>query len=196
MKKLGDTQRLHFGKNVRRRMPKIELAISIRQPYVEQILLGVKSYEYRSTLTHIRGRVYLYAAKKPVDSVAEWRKVQSTPGELPTGVIVGSVEISGCEPRTNGGFRYKLEKPKRLRKYLVPKSQPTPRFLSRGCRPVACHPGRQSGSDFAVRLAKSPLRRSRRPETRAARRLRSWGQCPQDGIRCLLLGVHGQRGVY
>jgi hypothetical protein len=38
-------------------MAKIELAISIRQPYVEQILLGVKKYEYRSKLTHIRGRV-------------------------------------------------------------------------------------------------------------------------------------------
>jgi|HubBroStandDraft_5_1064220.scaffolds.fasta_scaffold49938_4 hypothetical protein len=37
-------------------MATIELAISIRQPYVEQILLGVKPYEYRSTLTRIRGR--------------------------------------------------------------------------------------------------------------------------------------------
>jgi hypothetical protein len=57
-----------------KKMATIELAISIRQPYVEQILLGVKKYEYRSALTHIRGRVYLYAAKKPVDSAAEWRK--------------------------------------------------------------------------------------------------------------------------
>jgi hypothetical protein len=114
---------------LRKKMATIELAISIRQPYVEQILLGVKPYEYRSTLTHIRRRVYLYAAKKPVDSVAEWRKARSDPGKLPTGVIVGSVVISGCKPWWRGGFRYKLEAPKRLRKYLVPNSQPMPKFF-------------------------------------------------------------------
>lgn len=111
------------------KVPVIELAISIRQPYVEQILLGVKPYEYRNRLTHVRGRVYLYAAKTPVDSAAEWRKARSKPGELPTGVIVGSVEIAGCKPWRGGGFRYKLENPKRLRKHLVPNSQPTPKFF-------------------------------------------------------------------
>lgn len=110
-------------------MARIELAISIRQPFVEQILLGIKRHEYRNTLTHIRGRVYLYAAKTPVESAAEWRKVRSKPGELPTGVIVGSVVISGCEPWKSGGFRYKLEAPKRLRKHLKPNSQPTPKFF-------------------------------------------------------------------
>jgi hypothetical protein len=109
-------------------MATIELAISIRQPYVEQILLGVKKYEYRSKLTHIRGRVYLYAAKKPVDDAAEWRKAQSEPGKLPTGVIVGSVVISDSKPWKDE-FRYKLEAPKRLRKHLVPNSHPQPKFF-------------------------------------------------------------------
>lgn len=107
----------------------LTLAISIRQPYVEQILLGVKEYEYRSTLTHIRGRVFLYAAKKPMDSATEWRKAGSERGKLPTGVIVGSVVISGCEPWRSGGFRYKLESPRRLRRYLVPNSHPQPKFF-------------------------------------------------------------------
>jgi hypothetical protein len=107
----------------------IQLAISIRQPYVEQILQGVKKYEYRSTLTHIRGRVYLYAAKTPVDDSAEWRKAGSDRGKLPTGVLVGSIVISGCKPWWRGGFRYKLEAPKRLRRYLEPNSQPTPKFF-------------------------------------------------------------------
>lgn len=110
-------------------MAKIELAISIRQPFVEQILLGVKKYEYRSRLTHIRGRVYLYAAKKPVDDAAEWRKAKSKPGQLPTGVIVGSVVIADSKAWWRGGFRYKLEAPKRLRKHLVPNSQPQPKFF-------------------------------------------------------------------
>lgn len=110
-------------------MAKIELAISIRQPYVEQILLGVKPYEYRSTLTHIRGRVYLYASKTPVDSAADWRKARSERGKLPTGVIVGSVVIAGCEQLRDGSFRYKLKAPKRLRKYLVPNAHPQPKFF-------------------------------------------------------------------
>jgi hypothetical protein len=109
-------------------MAKLELAISIRQPYVEQILLGVKPYEYRSTLTRIRGRVYLYAAKKPVDDAAQWRKAKSEPGKLPTGVIVGSVVITDCGPWRRE-FRYKLEAPMRLRKHLVPNSQPQPKFF-------------------------------------------------------------------
>jgi hypothetical protein len=113
----------------KKKMAKIELAISIRQPFVEQILIGVKKYEYRSNLTHIRGRVYLYAAKKPVDAAAEWRKARSEPGTLPTGVIVGSVVVSDCKPWKDDGFRYKLEAPKRLRKHVVPNSQPQPKFF-------------------------------------------------------------------
>lgn len=42
-------------------------AISVRQPYVEMILRGIKKSEYRSQLTHIRERVYLYASLKPGD---------------------------------------------------------------------------------------------------------------------------------
>jgi len=53
---------------------------------------------------------------------------QSEPGTLPTGVIVGTVVIDGCEP-WKGGFRYKLEAPKRLRKHLKPNSQPMPKFF-------------------------------------------------------------------
>jgi hypothetical protein len=117
-----------LAQTLRKKMAKIELAISIRQPFVEQILLGVKEYEYRSKLTHIRGRVYLYAAKKPVDDAAEWRKAKSNPGQLPTGVIVGSVVIADCEP-WKGEFRYKLEAPRRLRKHLVPNSQLQPKFF-------------------------------------------------------------------
>jgi hypothetical protein len=111
-------------------MPEITHAISIRQPYIELILRGIKKYEYRSTLTRSTGRVYLYAAKKPVIDDAAWRKAEKQRGELPTGLIVGSVVISGCEwSEKDGCFRYKLESPKRLRKHLVPNSQPQPKFF-------------------------------------------------------------------
>lgn len=40
-------------------------AISIQQPFVEQILTGKKKYEYRSFPTKIRGRVFLYVSLRP-----------------------------------------------------------------------------------------------------------------------------------
>lgn len=147
-------------------MPAIELAISIRQPYVEQILLGVKPYEYRSTLTHIRGRVYLYAAMKRVDSAAEWRRARSEPGKLPTGVIVGSVVISGCEPRRGGGFRYRLEAPKRLRKYLTPRGASRRQSSSsRGCSIAV----RLTFASKTSKIAISPFPASRAPYSASAR---------------------------
>ncbi len=43
-------------------------ALSIRQPYAELILRGIKTIEYRSRRTRITGeRIYIYAARKPGD---------------------------------------------------------------------------------------------------------------------------------
>lgn len=101
-------------------------AISIQQPYVEEILRGIKKYEYRSRQTHIRGRVYLYASLRPGD-VDRWRKLKLQPGELPTGVIVGSVEIVDCKAFEKGDyFGYRLKNPRRYKKFLKPKNQPQP----------------------------------------------------------------------
>ena len=105
-------------------------AISIRQPYVEEILRGKKKYEFRSTRTNIRGRVWIYAGMKPAPK-EDWIHIDKKPGELPTGVIVGTVEIVTCRPTTRkneADFTYVLNAPKRLR---VPKrvsNQPQPRF--------------------------------------------------------------------
>ena len=101
-------------------------AISIQQPYVEEILLGVKKYEYRSRQTHIRGRVYLYASKKNGDD-SRWKKLGLQPGDLPTGVIVGSVEIVDCKYFDDGDYYgYKLKNSKRYKNNLVPKNHPQP----------------------------------------------------------------------
>lgn len=101
-------------------------AISIRQPYVEQIFLGKKKYEYRSRPTKIRGKVYVYASLKPADT-SGWKKLGLEPGDLPTGVIVGTVEIVDCKffPQ-HDCYGYVLKNPKRLRKHLLPKKQPQP----------------------------------------------------------------------
>ncbi|MGK5087662.1 ASCH domain-containing protein [Bdellovibrionota bacterium FG-2] len=101
-------------------------AISIRQPYVEEILRGTKVFEYRSRPTIIRGRVYLYAANV-AGPEENWKKIGLEPGDLPKGVIVGTVEIVDCKhfPKDER-YGYVLQNPKRLRVALKPKNHPQP----------------------------------------------------------------------
>jgi hypothetical protein len=47
------------------------------------------------------------------------------PGDLPIGVLVGTVEILGCEYK-RGEYYWHLAKPKRLKRMIKPKNQPQP----------------------------------------------------------------------
>jgi len=106
---------------------KVERAISIRQPYVELILRGEKRKEFRSVRTTVRGRVFLYASVSPADDPAYWRKVGKEPGELPTGRIVGTVEVVDCVwDRRYDCWAYVLARPRRIRPYRAVKNQPQP----------------------------------------------------------------------
>ena len=100
------------------------LALSVRQPFAEQIMRGTKTIEYRKMLTRIRERVYIYASKgaRPIE---DWKGMNVQPGELPTGVLVGTVEIVGCTgfPRD---YKWRLANPRRLSKKLKPKNPPQP----------------------------------------------------------------------
>src|SRR5262245_45042997 len=104
-------------------------ALSVRQPFAELILRGIKKIEYRSIATHKRERVYIYASKAPVDDSRSWAKVKLEPGDLPTGILVGTVEIVGCDGE-RGDYRWKLARPKRLKKPIKPKRMPQPVFFS------------------------------------------------------------------
>jgi hypothetical protein len=94
---------------------KVVRAISIRQPYAEQILRGTKRWEFRSTNTTVRERVWIYASARPADDEAAWRTVRKAPGELPTGMIVGSVVIDGVKKKGERDFAYRLVEPRRAR---------------------------------------------------------------------------------
>ena len=127
-------------------------ALSIRQPYAELILRGVKTAELRSRRTSVVGeRFYIYAARArarvPIWSAdlraggapPAWlvelaeQVGMIPPGELaglPTGVIVGSAVIERVTPPEPGDadalFRWHLvdvERAKRLRK---PTGHPQP----------------------------------------------------------------------
>ncbi len=110
-------------------MKNIIRALTIQQPWVEQILLGTKKNEFRSQKTNVRERVWLYASDTPADWPEAWKEVGKKPGSLPAGCIVGSVEIVECkwDPKEQF-FAYALRNPVRLDKPLVPKNQPGPMF--------------------------------------------------------------------
>lgn len=92
---------------------------------------GKKIWEYRTKPTHVRGRVYVYASLKKITSATERWRAWANGGfkeNLPTGKIIGSVEITGCV-RYGDNWRWRLENPKRLRKMLKPARQPQPTFF-------------------------------------------------------------------
>ena len=103
-------------------------ALSIRQPYAEQILRGIKRFEYRSRPTAIRERVYIYAARTP-GPAEEFKRMRLEPGELPTGVLVGTVEITDCSGK-RGDYKWHLARPRRLKRQLRPTKQPQPAWFN------------------------------------------------------------------
>ena len=85
--------------------------ISLYQPYAFAAIAGIKPHETRGYYTHIRGRVFIHAAKKSIDAT-----LKNTPPEirdkiialqhenpfcnepLYRGMIIGTVEIVDCVP--------------------------------------------------------------------------------------------------
>ena|GEM_PF-1158379 len=102
-------------------------ALSIRQPHAEAILRGVKMIEYRSGPTKIRGRILIYAslgrysAKDESAMMADYGIGDVGCGDLPRGVLVGSVELFDCV-----GGDWHVRKPERAEKLVQPTKQPQP----------------------------------------------------------------------
>ncbi len=125
------------------------LALSIRQPYAELILRGIKTIEYRSRATRIVGeRFHIYASKaKATLPVAIWSedlRAEHPPkwmielaeqvgmidpdALLPTGVIVGSAVI-GKVTRNDDLFEWHLVDVQRARTFRKPRKHPQPMWF-------------------------------------------------------------------
>ena len=79
-------------------------ALSIRQPYAEQILRGTKKIEYRGRPTNIRERVYIYASLTPGDP-EDWDAMKMWPGDYQLACWWGqwrSAIVEGSQEITNG----------------------------------------------------------------------------------------------
>ena len=106
-------------------MGKRRRALSIRQPYAEEILRGTKQYEYRSTRTRILNeRVYIYASMQPGE-IKRFESLGLEPGDLPTGVLVGTMEIEECV-RNRTGWAWRIKNPQRLKRLRKPAGKPQP----------------------------------------------------------------------
>ena len=100
-------------------------ALSVMQPFAEQILLGIKRYEYRSRRTHRRGRVYLYASERRHEDAAEWDRLGSGI-DVRFGHVIGTIEIVDCDwSARDNCFRWHLRNPRRLPPKR-PRNQPQP----------------------------------------------------------------------
>lgn len=104
-------------------------AISIRQPHVEAIFRRVKKAEFRSIPTNIRETVWIYACKKEDARDSYGKKMPVREDEpLPTGVIVGTVEIVACKKLGRDDYAYVLRNPKRFSRVQRAVNQPQPVF--------------------------------------------------------------------
>jgi hypothetical protein len=121
------------------------LALSIRQPYAELILRGIKTVEYRSRPTRIIGRrFHIYAAKKsavgsrqwagktwsrdlavPGGALPAWMIEPGTLPLLPTGVIVGSAVIERVS-RVDDLYHWHLADARRAKRLRKPRGHPQP----------------------------------------------------------------------
>jgi hypothetical protein len=86
---------------------------------------GIKREEYRTIPTNERGRVYVYASNTLADIDCSERLGKKNE-EWPRGVIIGSVEITGCEGSKNDGYAWLLANPERLYEYVKPLKKPQP----------------------------------------------------------------------
>lgn len=134
--------------------PLDQLALGVQQPWAELILRGIKTLEVRSQPTRTTGTIYVYASRRlsALPAAAEMMERYSLDsGELPKGVLVGTVDLVGCRPATPkdaeaacvpaellaGQFVWELGHPRRLAELLVP------RFLPYG---VWFYPFRRKGA--------------------------------------------------
>ncbi len=122
-------------------------ALSIRQPWAELILRGLKTVEARPKCTNKRGeRVHIYAGLQRIEPDEEARIAAESGIDvdaLPRGVLVGSVEIVSCEPlnsehsqagcfeitEATGGFAWHLKDPRRADVLMKPSRHPQPSFF-------------------------------------------------------------------
>jgi len=104
-------------------------ALSISQPHAEAIMRGIKPVEYRSRLTNVRGRIYIYAsrsryrAESEPEMMVDYGIEDVACDNLPRGVLIGTVKPWDG---TGSGRKYEwhFRSPERSSELLKPTKRP------------------------------------------------------------------------
>jgi hypothetical protein len=95
-------------------------ALGIQQPYVEQILCGTKREEYRTKPLVTFGPSLLYASK----TAGEYAGTLYKHGELPTGLVVGIIDLIGCKKYGYNDYGWEIANPRRFHEPIAPYKRP------------------------------------------------------------------------
>jgi ASCH domain len=103
-------------------------ALSVKQPWAWAIVAGYKDVENRSRRTNFRGELLIHAGAEldPAGFQFLWEMglYKALPADLPTGGLVGIVEIVDCIQRHDsdwafpGGWHWVLARPREFRNVL------------------------------------------------------------------------------
>lgn len=111
-------------------------ALTIKQPWADLIIAGIKDIENRTWKTTSRGRILIHASKMPcsrsdLDAYplpALSKNInlnEYTPGQFTNGAIIGSVDIVDCvmnhpsEWAENGVYNWVLANPVKFEKPIL-----------------------------------------------------------------------------
>jgi hypothetical protein len=85
-------------------------ALSIKQPFASAILTGQKTEEFRCWPTRYRGLVAVHAPKALMpEGFDDFPNFQAN--RVPRGVLLGVVDVVGCEEAGNGVWAWLLKDP-------------------------------------------------------------------------------------
>jgi hypothetical protein len=99
--------------------------LSVRQPYCEAILRGLKTQEFRTWTTIFRGRIALHASKKLApEALDHFPELEGV--EVHTGAVVGLVTVTDIRPDPDepGLYVWELTDPVRLAEPVLAAGQP------------------------------------------------------------------------
>jgi hypothetical protein len=85
-------------------------ALTIRQPFAELIVAGVKDVENRTWRTSHRGPLAIHAAA----TTRELDALGLDPGDYTLGAVIGVVDVLDVAPDDHDGWRWLLSNPRRL----------------------------------------------------------------------------------
>jgi hypothetical protein len=89
--------------------------LSVRQPFVEAILRGLKTQEFRTWSTRLRGRILLHASKKLAPEALDlYPSLEAV--QVYVGAVVGLVDVMDIRPDPDWPetFAWELANPARL----------------------------------------------------------------------------------